>query len=48
MAELEARSTDVGDPYFCNVADARADRFIGPSHPTPNGLVKLRLRGEHG
>jgi radical SAM protein with 4Fe4S-binding SPASM domain len=45
MAELEARSTDIGDPYFCNVADARATHFLGASHPTPNGLVKLRLRG---
>jgi radical SAM protein with 4Fe4S-binding SPASM domain len=47
MAELEARSTDFGDSYFCNVADALGERFIGATRPTPNGLVKLRLRGQH-
>lgn len=47
MAELEARSLDFGDPYFCNVTDARAERAIGAARPTPNGLVQLRLRGDH-
>jgi radical SAM protein with 4Fe4S-binding SPASM domain len=45
MAELEGRSADTGDPYFCNVSDARAQRFGGAGSPTPNGLIKLRLRG---
>jgi radical SAM protein with 4Fe4S-binding SPASM domain len=48
MSELEARSNDVGDPYFCNVADARNERFFGATRPTPNGLIKLRLRGTDG
>lgn len=48
MAELEARSLDIGDPYFCNVTDARAERVLGEARPTPNGLVQLRLRGDHG
>jgi radical SAM protein with 4Fe4S-binding SPASM domain len=48
MAELEARSIDMGDPYFCNVTDARGERFVGETRPTPNGLYQLRLRGDHG
>jgi radical SAM protein with 4Fe4S-binding SPASM domain len=48
MAELENRSTDIGDPYFCNVSDARAAGVLGAARPSPNGLVKLRLRGVHG
>jgi radical SAM protein with 4Fe4S-binding SPASM domain len=48
MSELEARSKDMGDPYFCQVSDARAAIAVGANHPTPNGLVRLRLRGEHG
>ncbi len=48
MAELEARSTDVGDEYFCNISDARMAALKGDDRPTPNGLVKLRLRREHG
>ncbi|HEX9104193.1 MAG TPA: radical SAM protein [Polyangia bacterium] len=51
MAELEARSTDFGDPYFCNITDSRAERQLGAVRPTPNGLVRLRIlgeRGEHG
>lgn len=51
MAELEARSTDFGDPYFCQITDARTERLLGAARPTPNGLVRLRLpvdRGEHG
>ena len=54
MAELEQRSTDFGDPYFCNVTDARTARILGDARPSPNGLVRLRLRseqpqrGEHG
>jgi radical SAM protein with 4Fe4S-binding SPASM domain len=47
MAELEGRSTDMGDPYFCHVSDGRAEYTAGPSRPTPNGLVQLRLRGDH-
>ncbi|MCU1277619.1 MAG: putative Fe-S oxidoreductase [bacterium] len=45
MSELEGRSPDAGDPYFCNVSEARGERFVGPDRPTPNGLIKLRLRG---
>ena len=48
MAELEARSNDFGDPYFCTVADARNERFMGAARPTPNGLIQLRLRGTNG
>lgn len=48
MAELEARSLDFGDSYFCNVTDARTERVLGAARPTPNGLVQLRLRGNHG
>ncbi len=48
MAELEGRSTDIGDPYFCQVTDARGERLFGADRPSPNGLVRLRLRGEHG
>ncbi len=48
MAELEARSNDFGDPYFCNVADARNAYFLGAARPTPNGLVQLRRKGMHG
>jgi len=48
MAELEARSNDFGDPYFCNVADARNEHFMGAARPTPNGLIQLRLRGTNG
>jgi radical SAM protein with 4Fe4S-binding SPASM domain len=48
MAELEARSTDFGDSYFCGIADARNERFLGAERPTPNGLIKLRLRGTNG
>ena len=48
MAELEARSRDLGDPYFCNVTDARGARFVGDVRPTPNGLYQLRMRGDHG
>ncbi|MCU1277534.1 MAG: Radical domain protein [bacterium] len=48
MSELEARSSDFGDPYFCNVSDARGERFVGATRPTPNGLIQLRLRGDHG
>jgi radical SAM protein with 4Fe4S-binding SPASM domain len=48
MAELEQRSVEVGDPYFCNMTDARLARVMGDARPIPNGLVKLRLRGEHG
>jgi len=48
MAELEARSADQGDPYFCQVTDARGARFVGESRPVPNGLYKIRLRGADG
>ncbi|MCU1384205.1 MAG: putative Fe-S oxidoreductase [Acidobacteria bacterium] len=48
MAELEGRSLDDGDPYFCNITDARGELAAGAARKTPNGLVKLRLRGEHG
>lgn len=48
MAELEGRSTDLGDAYFCNVSDARAAVVLGDARPTPNGFVKLRLRRDHG
>jgi radical SAM protein with 4Fe4S-binding SPASM domain len=48
MSELEGRSTDVGDLYFCNMTDARAAGVLGDARPTPHGLVKLRVRGEHG
>ncbi len=45
MSELEARSPDSGDLYFCQVTDGRAESALGASRPTPNGLYKLRLRG---
>jgi radical SAM protein with 4Fe4S-binding SPASM domain len=48
MAELEGRSPDEGDLYFCAMTDARGERVVGDARPTPNGLIKLRLRGEHG
>ena len=48
MAELEARSLDIGDPYFCHISDARGERVFGAARPSPNGLVRLRLRGERG
>lgn len=48
MAELEALSPDDGNLYFCGVSDARAAHFFGDARPSPNGLIKLRLRGEHG
>jgi hypothetical protein len=48
MAELEALSPDDGNPYFCQVSDARAAQAFGDARPSPNGLIKLRLRGEHG
>jgi radical SAM protein with 4Fe4S-binding SPASM domain len=48
MAELEALSPDEGNPYFCQVSDARGELHAGAQRPTPNGLIKLRLRGENG
>jgi radical SAM protein with 4Fe4S-binding SPASM domain len=48
MAQLEGRSTDHGSDYFCKVTDARGARALGDARPTPNGLIQLRLRGEHG
>jgi MoaA/NifB/PqqE/SkfB family radical SAM enzyme len=49
MAELEGRSVDEGDAaYLCQVTDARNTLLFGDARPMPNGLVKLRLRGEHG
>jgi MoaA/NifB/PqqE/SkfB family radical SAM enzyme len=48
MAELEGLSPDLGNPYLCQVTDARNAMMFGDSRPTPNGLVRLRLRGEHG
>ena len=46
MTELEQRAAGSGDPYFCQISDARAERILGDARPTPNGLVKIRLRGE--
>lgn len=48
MSELEGRSPDSGELYFCNITDARNERVVGNARPTPNGLIQLRLRGEHG
>ncbi|MDB4971515.1 MAG: putative Fe-S oxidoreductase [Myxococcales bacterium] len=48
MSALEGRSPDQGDPYFCQVTDARGAVAFGDSRPTPNGLIKLRLGGQHG
>jgi radical SAM protein with 4Fe4S-binding SPASM domain len=48
MATLEGRSTDFGDEYFCNTTDARMAAMYGDARPTPNGLVQLRVRREHG
>ncbi len=48
MAELEGLAADGGNPYMCAVTDARNADMFGENRPMPNGLVKLRLRGEHG
>jgi MoaA/NifB/PqqE/SkfB family radical SAM enzyme len=48
MAELEGLSPDLGNPYMCEVTDARNASMFGANRPTPNGLVRLRLRGDHG
>jgi MoaA/NifB/PqqE/SkfB family radical SAM enzyme len=48
MAALERLSPDLGNPYLCQVTDARNASLFGDARPTPNGLVRLRLRGEHG
>jgi MoaA/NifB/PqqE/SkfB family radical SAM enzyme len=49
MAELEGRAVEDGDPsYFCQITDTRNAQVFGDTRPMPNGLVKLRLRGEHG
>jgi MoaA/NifB/PqqE/SkfB family radical SAM enzyme len=48
MAELERLSPDHGNPYLCQVTDARNASLFGDARPTPNGLVRLRLRGENG
>lgn len=50
MAELEGRSLDhaAEDAYFCQVTDARFAALAGDARPTPNGLVQLRLRRNHG
>jgi MoaA/NifB/PqqE/SkfB family radical SAM enzyme len=45
MAELEALDLDEGNLYFCQVTDARNALIFGERRPSPNGLVKLRLRG---
>jgi radical SAM protein with 4Fe4S-binding SPASM domain len=47
MSELEGRSTEVGDPYFCNISAGRVREVFGDAAPMPNGLVKLRLKGTH-
>jgi hypothetical protein len=48
MAELEAKGIDDGNLYFCQISDARTAHTLGDARPSPNGLIKLRLRGEHG
>jgi MoaA/NifB/PqqE/SkfB family radical SAM enzyme len=48
MAELERLSPDLGNPYLCQVTDARNADLLGEIRPAPNGLVRLRLRGQHG
>jgi MoaA/NifB/PqqE/SkfB family radical SAM enzyme len=48
MAELEGIHPDGGNPYMCAVTDARNADMFGETRPMPRGLVKLRLRGEHG
>lgn len=48
MAELEARSPDDGNPYLCQVTDARNAVIFGATRPSPNGLVQLSRRGQHG
>jgi len=48
MAELERLSPDLGNPYLCQVTDARNADLLGEARPAPNGLVRLRLRGQHG
>jgi radical SAM protein with 4Fe4S-binding SPASM domain len=47
MSELEGIPSGDGNLYFCQVNDARNAAVLGEDRPRPNGLVKLRLRGEH-
>jgi radical SAM protein with 4Fe4S-binding SPASM domain len=46
MAELEGLSNDDGNLYMCEVNDRRMQSVYGDNHPTPNGLVRLRLGRE--
>jgi radical SAM protein with 4Fe4S-binding SPASM domain len=48
MSELEALSPDQGNPYMCQVTDARNTFIFGERRPSPNGLVQLRRRSENG
>jgi MoaA/NifB/PqqE/SkfB family radical SAM enzyme len=43
MAELEQRDFAGGNPYLCQVTDARYHALYGDRpRPTPNGIIKLR------
>jgi radical SAM protein with 4Fe4S-binding SPASM domain len=48
MSELEGRSPDDGDVYFCEVVDARNAPVLGDARPTPNGLLQIRRRATNG
>src|SRR5206468_1132830 len=43
LSELEELSPDNGNPYLCDVTDARNELVFGASRPIPNGLIQLRL-----
>jgi radical SAM protein with 4Fe4S-binding SPASM domain len=43
MAELERLQPEDGNPYFCDITDARNQRIFGEDRPQPQGLVRLRL-----
>jgi radical SAM protein with 4Fe4S-binding SPASM domain len=48
MAELEALSPDDGNPYMCQVTDARNAAIFGAQRHSPNGLIQLRRRSQNG
>jgi MoaA/NifB/PqqE/SkfB family radical SAM enzyme len=48
MAELEGLSPDGGNPYMCQVTDARNATIFGERRASPNGLVQLRRRASNG
>jgi radical SAM protein with 4Fe4S-binding SPASM domain len=48
MAELEGLSPDGGNPYMCQMTDARNALIFGDTRVSPNGLVQLRRRASNG